>query len=270
MSDIFFVIGCPRSGTTSYARVLGTATNAKMFTEQAPKLQAESRDLLQGKLAGPADVLFKAKDAAIKETLATGMKYGDKSPCYMPFIPHLAELWDCRILYLIRDGRDVVRSLMDWHTLRKPHVFALPEDQDAPEPGADPNDLWDYSRLRPNPGDPLHGKWKSLSRFQKCAWYWANFNAVALDLLGQIPKDRWMLVDVSRTGADTTRKVFDFLGLEGFDAGRIDEMLNARINSLQEKIGKADNFPRWQNWTAEQTAAFEEFAGDMMRKLGYW
>ena len=65
------------------------------------------------------------------------------------------------------------------------------------------------------------------------------------------------------------REIFDFLGLDGFNADQIGEMINARINSLQERAGLPDKFPRWTYWTQEQRNAFDRIAGDMMRCMIY-
>ena len=129
--DIFFIIGCVRSATTAFAKVLYTADNAKVFVEQPPKLLIESRELARGNLDDPISVLRNAKHDLIQSVLQSGMKYGDKNAAYMPFIPYLNAIWECKILFIIRDGRDVVRSLMDWHTFRHPIFFMQEDDSNS-------------------------------------------------------------------------------------------------------------------------------------------
>ena len=46
-------------------------------------------------------------------------------------------------------------------------------------------------------------------------------------------------------------------------------MINARINSLQERAGLPDKFPRWTDWTQEQRDAFDRIAGEMMESVVY-
>ena len=65
------------------------------------------------------------------------------------------------------------------------------------------------------------------------------------------------------------REIFDFLGLDGFNADQIGERLNTRINSLQERAGLPDKFPRWTDWTPEQRSAFDRIAGEMMEGVVY-
>jgi hypothetical protein len=65
------------------------------------------------------------------------------------------------------------------------------------------------------------------------------------------------------------KQIFDFLDLDGFNAGQIEEMINARINSLQERAGLPDKFPRWTDWTQEQRNAFDRITSDTMESVLY-
>ena len=270
MSDVFFLIGAPRSGTTALARILGLASNAEVFIEQSPKLRFESRALLKSELPNSKDLLFQKKNSYIVKTLRKGKKYGDKNPCYLPFINGLFKNWDSKVLFLIRDGRDVLRSLMNWHHLYKPNIFSMKEDSDFSDLVLPEDDLWDYSRLRPNPGDKIFPFWKSMSRFQKIAWYWSNFNSFAIGLLSEIESSRWLIVNVSDISVERIREIYDFLGLKGFAPEIIKNMLNARINSLYDKVKKEDIYPNWANWPVQQINEFEKLAGEMMIRLGYF
>ncbi len=270
MSDVIFLIGSARSGTTALAKILSTATNAEIHVEQPPRLRVASRELYKGTLADPEDALRKAKAEAICGAREKGKKYGDKNPCYLPFIPYLAEVWDAKMLYMVRDGRDVVRSLMDWHEMKAKNIYGMREDGVVDGPAEPEDDPWDYSRLRPNPGEPYYGEWAALSRFEKCAWYWARFNEVALELLGRQPRGRWMQINVSERSADDIERVFRFLELDGFDGVKVAAMLATDINSVKDRTGQENRFPRWRQWDAAQTASFDRFAAPMMERLGYY
>ena len=267
--DAFFIIGCGRSATTAFAKVLATATNGEVFTEQAPKLLVESRDLIKGTLPEPATFLFQSKSTAIQEAKSRGKVYGDKNPAYLPFIPYALRIWRSKIIFLTRDGRDVVRSSMNWVEYYKANGFAMREDDPSSSRAKPEDDFWDYSRLRPNLGEKYHEEWAGLSRFEKYCWHWANFNSYGLRLLEQENRDNWMLLDVSSTTSRRFQDVFAFLGLEGFDGGRIDAMLESKINSAVEKTGQGLKYPGWNSWTDDQRSIFHRHAGAMMRRLGY-
>ncbi len=274
MADIFFIVGCARSGTTALVKMLDMAQNATVFVEQKPNLCIEARNLYQGILTNPKQVIQEAKSEAIQKVLSSGLKYGDKNPNYLPFIPYIDELWDCKFLFPVRDGREVVRSLMDWHDfynrkLSHSGVFAMKEDDPNSSVVSPEQDWWDYSRLRPNPGTLYCEMWQQLSRFEKCAWYWANFNKKALELFSQLDNQRWLQVNMKSLDSVKMKQIFDFLGLDGFNIQQIGEMLNARINSLQERAGLPDKFPPWSDWTQRQRNAFDRIAGDMMARMVY-
>lgn len=267
--DAFFIIGAGRSATTAFAKILATAPNGETYVEQAPKLQIESRHLLKGILKDPAGTFFALKNPAIQEANQRGKIYGDKSPTYLPFIPNILTNWKSRIIFLTRDGRDVVRSSMNWVEYYKSNGFAMAEDDASSSRSRPEEDLWDYSRLRPNPGEPYFDQWRELSRFEKFCWLWANFNALGLSLLEQEDRDRWMIIDVSTANAATFENVFSFLGLGGFDRRRVTTMLDSRINSAVEKTGQGVRYPEWRRWSPEHREIFSRHAAVVMKRLGY-
>jgi hypothetical protein len=269
MCDVFFIIGCVRSATTAYAQILNTADNAVVYVEQEPKLLIESRELLKGDLHDPISVLRKAKDKPINSVIKRGLKYGDKNPAYMPFIPYLNEVWNSKVLFLVRDGREVVRSLMDWHQYRHP-IFIMQEDCDESEISSPEEVEWDYSRVRPNPEDLVYPHWKEFHTFQKAAWHWARFNEIALQHLSTFDKSLKMIVDVNQGDIDTLRSIFNFLGLEGFNEKLISALLNERINMLPFDFENSRPFPPWSEWTEEQTREFNELSSELMYRLGYY
>ena len=113
-------------------------------------------------------------------------------------------------------------------------------------------------------------RWKNLSRFQKCAWYWATFNAMALDMLSKIDHAKWMTVDVSHVKDQTIKSIFDFLELEGLNPDIVQKMLLSRINSIPDRTQREDKFPGWSAWSLEQHRMFDEFASTMMVRLHYY
>jgi hypothetical protein len=270
MSDAFLVVGFVRSGSTALARILDTATNADVAIEMPPKLLIESRDLLLGKLTDPVGALRAARQRQIAETTARGMKFGDKNAAYMPFLPYVVEALDAKVVTFCRDGREAVRSLMDWHEFKAQNVYIRAEDG-APGPDISPeDDPWGYAYLRPLPGDDMASRWRTLDRFEKCVWYWAEYNRLLLARTALLPRSHRIDINLSACGAGDLARIFDFLGLDGFDGGRVADMLGAGINSLYERTGIRGRFPAWPDWSIAQNASFREFAGPMMQRLGYF
>lgn len=277
VSRIYFVTSCARSGSTSLARILDTATNGRCLVEPMPNLNAESRDMTEGRIAEPHRIVAEQVVPRVASALDGGMVYGEKNVTLGPFIPHLHDLLRCRFVWIVRDGRDVVRSLLNWHMEAFGNIYRECTVDEALSARAQASvaqvplelDTADYARPRPQPGDPWHDRWPSLSRFQMTAWYWSHINRLFSAQLCRLPSDTWMRIDYTRITVDRVAQLFAFLGLEGFDASRVEAMLARRINSLEDRFQTEGRFPHWERWTPEQRRQFEEIAGATMRDLDY-
>lgn len=269
-NKVYFIFGAFRSGTTAFCHFLQAAENGEVSIEQPPKLGLEARLLYEGKLERPANVIRLARQASVEKTLKQGKIYADKNPNYLLFIPHLIELFDCRFLFLHRDGRDVVRSMLDWHDVGGKSIFTLAEDGDNPARIDGGEFPWDYSLLRPRKGETGFDQWKELSRFEKCAWYWSRYNELAMETIGKYKdQDRFFTVGLTRATPSDIEHVYDFMGLRGFDKEQITTLMEARINSLRWNAAGEDRFPGKENWNAELRDNFDHFAAATMQKLGY-
>ncbi len=274
----FFVLTVARSGSTSLARILDGASNGCCAVEPAPNLNVESRLAWEGRLGDPKPVLERTIVPRVTAGLEKHEVYGEKNLTYGPFIPALHERLGCRFVFLHRDGRDVVRSLIDWHDRMFGSVY-----REAPDPGrlsrrareAAANlllthDTSDYSRPRPLRGSSLEAEWPTLGRDEMCAWYWATANDLYRERLGQIPPEAWMPLDYSHCDAEGIVEVARFLGLRGLDATQVAQQRERRINSLADRTGEAGVTPRWPDWDGGARRRFERFAAPCMERLGYF
>jgi len=267
MSDIFFIIGCPRSGTTAMTEMLNTASNAVVYTELPPKFCIAARLQYEGQLAYPKEFIHKSKAESTKSALNSGKKFGDKNPNYLYFIQELAEIWDCKFLFLNRDGRDVVRSSMDFHNARSAG-YARYEDDESSLTTQPEDDFWDFVRIRPLPSTPDFSRWREYDRFEKFAWGWAEYSRIMLEKAGQLNSSEYLQIDMTSVDTNRMKQVFDFLQLDGFESRRISKMLDAKINTTNVK--SAERFPDWRRWDEETLAKFNKHAQKMMETLGYY
>jgi hypothetical protein len=275
---VYFVLSCARSGSTSLAHILDTATNGICLSEPYPNLNIETRDMMEGRLAAPHRMLAETIFPRIARTLDKGLIHGEKNVTYGPFVPHLHEMLRCRFIFLKRDGRDVVASLMNWHNdvfgsvyrecreesplseLARQTVAALPLEKDES----------DYARPRPLPGDSCYDRWLDFSRFEMAAWYWQFINRYYRQQLAFLPRDAWVEVDYTSITVERIGALFDFLGLEGFEPHKVEAMLARRINSIEDRIGQNGKFPKWSQWDIERQHQFDAIAADAMREFGYY
>ena len=69
-------------------------------------------------------------------------------------------------MHLVRDGRDVVRSILVRDTFTNKDLKTR--------------------YLAPRPNDPYHDKWSSMNRFERICWYWQNENNVISQSLNTV------------------------------------------------------------------------------------
>lgn len=142
MSSYFFVVGCPRSGTTLLSVLLDRHSRLAVppetgfFDEVAPKLKRfdgerlrkvlrgwrrlpelglEPEQVVERRPSSPAEVLGVILDLY---AAANGKaRCGEKTPQHLRYVPFILQQFaGAKIICLLRDGRDVVLSLraMPW------------------------------------------------------------------------------------------------------------------------------------------------------------
>jgi len=267
MNNIFFIIGSGRSGTTAMVEVLNTATNGVVFTEQSPKLCVAARMNYEEALPYPKEFICKTKKDKIEDVLNHGKIYGDKNPNYLYFIQEISKVWDGKFLFLIRDGRDVVRSCMDFHAERG-HGYARYEDDEKSLMLQPEDNFWDFVRLRPRKTTAIFKTWRKMEQFEKFAWGWAEFNRILLYKATSLDKHRYRIVNMTNLKAEDVESIFNFLGLKGFDLKKVSRKLYSKINTTN--LEKAKQFPHWREWDKNLLAKFDKYAGNMMEKLDYY
>jgi len=160
MNPFLFIVGCPRSGTTLVQRMLNAHPQLAIAPEShwIPRLHEKPWALTPEGLVKPklirrllAHPKFARLNISREELLSLAgnehpttyaslvskiydlygrargkMLVGDKTPDYVRKIETLHILWPrARFLHLIRDGRDVALSMMEWPKVRpKPGDFA--------------------------------------------------------------------------------------------------------------------------------------------------
>jgi SAM-dependent methyltransferase len=279
MKSVYFLISCARSGSTSLTKILSEASNGCCLLEPAPNFNAEARAFFDGRMSNPHEAVADKIAVRIEEKLRTTEVYGEKNVTLSYFVPALHERFKCKFLFLQRDGRDVVRSLMDWHNKKFGTIYR--ECQDAGTLNAEARrsagnlpvhlDGSDYSRPRPLPGTELYGEWESLTREEMCAYYWSMANEKTLDHLERLPAQSWLKLDYTSPKAEAIAKAADFVGLKGLSLARIEEMLGKKINSLKDRgVDDADVYPAWRHWDGGARRRFTRLAQETMRRLGYF
>ena len=262
---LFFVFGCARSGTTSLCRILNRAENGVCLLEPNPNLCVESRRHLDGQLASPGEALLDALLPRLRDGLAAHEVYGEKNNTLTAFIEELHDLLRGKLIWAVRDGRETVASMHNWHNRLFGNFYRECKDPGDLSDAAKAclaqlplaADASNYSRPRPLPGDPYYDRWPEMSRHEMLCWYWATINRRAWERLQTIPADRWLRVDYSAADrVEEVARAVDFLGLRGISRETIAAMLEERINSLAQRTrGLRNGCPagatgRTRSWTS--------------------
>ncbi len=268
-----------RSGSTALARILDQAENGHCAAEPAPNFNYETRLAMDGRLDAVArkDLIQSTLVPRVHEGQEKYGIYGEKHVTYGPFIAEISQELKARFIHLIRDGREVVRSMIDWHNAKFGTVYRECTDAGTLSPEAifaasnllACDDMSDYSRCRPCTMDEIYTRWSEFSRAQMCSWYWTRTHEIYLDALSRLPEDQWRRVDLNKH--EQIHDLFPFLSLSSPPESVLTEMLSSRINSLEDRqTPNIAPYPSWEFWDSEERDAFEELAGSMMTRLGYW
>lgn len=150
---------------------------------------------------------------------------------------------EAKILLLVRDGRDVIRSIMT-----KSKFYA---------PGAA-----GAKAISPSKDELEYPRWKSWGRFEKICWLWKDSYEI---LLEQIPGEDFIRLESVLTDYEYfQRQVLEKLNLDiPFEIWR------KSVGQKSKNATRVHSFPAYSEWTSSQKSFFQEMCGDLMDRFGY-
>ena len=145
-----------------------------------------------------------------------------------------------KVFHLVRDGRDVVRSMMARRTFTKKDPFSM--------------------IIHPNKKDDYYGDWSEMDRFERLCWYWWIENKYLADTIGnplifeKLIKDYDYIQDnlLIPLGIDINRESWE------------DKINQPKNSTTQHAI------PHWSKWKPERVEQFEKICGSLMEGFGYY
>ena len=275
-SPYVFVVGCPRSGTTLLQRMLDNhpmlaVANDTHFIPRAidglaektnPPVTAELVNRVQNyhrfhRLGLSSEAVNRAADGAETYSAFVSALYaelagsrgkplaGEKTPDYVRHLPLLHTLFPhAKIIHIIRDGRDVALSVLEWaHEKKGPGRLAL---------------------------------WKQ-NPLATCALWWSRLvesGRADGQKLGSSHYREVLYEDLVTKPEQTLRGLASFLELPytpemvSYHVGRVrhESGLSAKKSWLPPTPGLRD----WRSdMSARNTELFEALAGDLLSELGY-
>jgi hypothetical protein len=242
---LVFVIGSPRSGTTFLARSVGSLPGFVDLGEVAP-LKATIPELTALAPTEAARRIRRIVDVTRRLGLAGRRRAVEQTPESVYVVDAIALAYPhASFLHILRDGRDVVCSLLERGWLSAGRGGA---DDAGLRYGAEPR-FWVEAERR----EEFH----TATDARRAAWAWRRYVSAAL----RAPRERTLEVRYERLVTDqpaVAAEVAAFLGVES------DESRRALAEAHRESVGRY-----LQDLAPEQLADVEAEAGELLAKLGY-
>lgn len=241
-----FIIGAPRSGTSMLYAILRRSDRLTHWPGEAHEVwEADYHPALRDWSSNALDASDVEPGAAerIKKQFflvaGNGKRLIDKTPRNALRIGFIDALFpDARYVYLQRDGRDNVNSLINaWRTPRY-RTYALPQPHAIP--GVDPK--WWKFVLYPGWREDTKGPLELV-----CANQWRHCNDAALAASGKIGLDRWVEVRYEQFVADPMEETKRVVGLLGLDFSTELKAKAAEAKSTPVNVVTPPELGKWRH-----------------------
>jgi len=271
--DPIFIVGCSRSGTTVTYETISTAPGLLSFGWEIPEfwenLWGPQSCNWESHAADAEHARPEHRDAALRyffARLGRGQVL-DKTCINVMRVPYLHQLFPkARFIYLYRDGRDNVSSLMegwrhDGHFGLRKLLGPFPCDV-----AINNGEFTEWSFFLP-PG------WRAYNNSpleDVCALQWQSANRMALDASRLVPSGQWLPLryeDIFDRPVEMFRKVFEWLDLP------FDEAVRKRCTMLADAptsiVKGAPKKQKWKEHNPEAIHRILPLIRPLMLELGY-
>ena len=237
----FLILSTGRTGTTWLANTLNQAQGACVMHEPVPSEQYDhAQALMRPEVAEQYLTDFRLGEMALRCLMKTPLVYGEVNSAlrrhgsaFRKLVPRM------RIIHLVRDGRDVVRSKMT----RTAFTQHDPYYRDLVPPAVD------IERL----------KWCTMNRFEKVCWMWAYDNSYLRKEADYTVK----FEDVITSFNYFESRILDPLGLQ------LDQRVWEARRRNPENKNKGPQYAGWSQWSDAERDTFVELCGKEMCQYEY-
>jgi hypothetical protein len=239
-----FVVGSPRSGTTFLAGALGSLPGFLDLGEVAPVKAAVP--VLAALPPGDAARRLRRTLAVVRRVSLVGsVRPVEQTPELAHLLPALPLAFPAAtIVHIVRDGRDVVCSLLEKPWLRREQV----EVDDAGLP------YGSYARFWVEP--ERRREFESASDARRAAWVWRSYVTAAY--ASGVPTVELRYEELASAPAAVATQLAGPLGAP------VGELSKALSEVHDASVGRYRT-----DLTADQLAEVEDEAGELLRELGY-
>jgi len=237
LKNLFFILSTGRTGTKFLAQLLDNDPNAKVFHEPY------KRDFGAYVHAYYSEELAMAyiRDFRAKLILDIDVNiYGEVNGVLRRHVKALQSFFpEAKIFHLVRDGRDVIRSMFSRSIMTKNNIVS--------------------KRIHPKENDSFYGAWPEMNRFEKICWFWNIENK--------------FLRENTRDSIQLEKILFDYsyFKSELLEKLELNVPHNVWNNAIKTKINftKKYKIPHWKQWSLKQLEVFDKIAAKENRLNGY-
>ncbi|HZX48515.1 MAG TPA: sulfotransferase [Nitrospirota bacterium] len=238
---VFFGFAYPRSGTVFLANLLINEVRDALIEHEANIVDYWHYTLVIQSEDKALDYIKNFRKQEIFLRVAQGVKiYGEINPTLRIHCKAIKQLIPgARLFHIVRDGRDVVRSIMSRENLgEKDPLLKL---------------------TRPPREDAYREAWDHMSRFEKVCWQWQFDNRFIRKNVGH-----HVLFEKMKSDYDYfTERINNYL-----DIDIPEKAWYAYVNKPQN-VSRHYALPHWNKWDHKMRDDFDRICGEEMRELGY-
>ena len=162
-----------------------------------------------------------------------------------------------RAVYVVRDGREWVRSHMNWGEFYGKKGLRKLISHNWPA----------ANRVH---GDPCGPQWDGFSRFERLCWAWSRLNQYALDCLSGNSNARVFFFEKIFSGEERYEVLEDLVTFATSLSGAHSIPPHSLEGWLEKRTHQSPaGFPAWEAWSEGQKRHFERLCGPLMEQLGY-
>jgi hypothetical protein len=240
---IFFIVSTGRTGTKWLAELLNRHTEALVEHEPVPIEQLAHKAAIHNAVIAEKYV----KKFRLKEIyLRVGKKhpdltmYGEVNGALrrhiVPIAKHIPKV---KIIHLVRDGKDVVRSVVSRGSFSGRHPV--------------------YHDFRPPKIDDYSERWERLSEFEKTCWIWQWENEYMRQHIDNCAR----FEDITSS--------YDFFKKQILEPLYLDLQENVWKIQAQRRQNVSSRYAlgKWDEWTSEQKNQFAHICKKEMEHYGY-
>ncbi|MDA3792587.1 MAG: sulfotransferase [Elusimicrobia bacterium] len=247
-----FIVSTGRTGTKFLARFFNKYDGIYALHEPRPDFLAEGIKYAAGKLSDnkAVDILKSNRSAIYREVVrrGDGIYVESNNRLFALLKPLKKTFKDAKIIHIVRDGRDYVRSGMSRNWYKKSDSTLRLEATLFPD-------------------DPYFEKWKEMSRFEKIAWRWQKKDGFIYDTIKDITDTLTVKFEdiFYSDNYKGLRKIAEYVGADNaYTETLIKDLVHKKVNFTSNYSIK-----EWHKWNADKKDRFYAVAGRHLEKYGY-